>query len=37
MSYDAVTKREAYHVFGNSVQDELDIVIDYRAVSEILV
>lgn len=34
MSYDAVTKRKAFHVFDNSINDEFDIIIDYRAVSE---
>lgn len=33
MSYDAVTKRVAYHVFGNSMQEDVDAIIDYRAVS----
>uniref|UniRef100_A0A8W8JTS3 Mammalian ependymin-related protein 1 n=2 Tax=Magallana gigas TaxID=29159 RepID=A0A8W8JTS3_MAGGI len=31
MSYDAVTKRVAYHVFGNSMQEDVDAIIDYRA------
>lgn len=34
MSYDAVTKRKAFHVFGDSIHDEYDVIIDYRAVSE---
>lgn len=34
MSYDAVTKRVAYHVFGNSMQEDVDAIIDYRAVSK---
>ncbi|XP_052717071.1 uncharacterized protein LOC128189484 [Crassostrea angulata] len=31
MSYDAVTKRKAFHVFGDSIHDEYDVIIDYRA------
>lgn len=34
MSYDAVTKRKAFHVFGDSIHDEHGIIIDYRGVSE---
>lgn len=34
MSYDAVNKREALYVFGNSKHDGFDVIIDYRAVSE---
>lgn len=33
-SYDAVTKREAVHVFDNKMNNGYDVINDYRAVSE---
>lgn len=33
-SYDAVTKREAFHVFDNTINNGYDVIYDYRAVSE---
>lgn len=34
MSYDAVNKREAFYVFGDSKHVGYDVIVDYRAVSE---